>query len=165
MVSIANRATLKLQQLLTAPSGLDSSIAALAQAESVTVPPIPATHFFTENVSSEVAEKSVELKYTAVYIYCEKIANTLKEKFRSFSGSLGMAIDVRVSQDRLEGIDRISQLYTDAVTQTLLQNRGDWGQGLFYSGVYDISFGPVKHGGRNFIKIAKVSLDVDASVD
>ena len=165
MVSIANRATVKLQQLLSAPSGLNSSIAVLEQAESVTMLPIPATQLFTDNVSSDVAEKSVETKYTAVYIYCEKIVNTLKEKFRSFSGSLGMAIDVRVSQDRLDGIDRISQLYTDAVTQTLDQSRGDWGQGLFYSGIYEISFGPVKHGGRNFIKTAKISFEVDASVD
>jgi hypothetical protein len=76
-----------------------------------------------------------------------------------------MAIEVRVSQDRLEGIDRITQLYTDALTQTLNQNRGDWGQGLFYSGTFEIFFGTVKHGGSNFLKIAKVSLEVDASVD
>jgi hypothetical protein len=76
-----------------------------------------------------------------------------------------MEIDVRVSQDRLEGIDGTSQLYTDAVTQILNQNRGDWGQGLFYAGGYEISFGPVKHGGRNFIKSATVSFQVNASVD
>jgi hypothetical protein len=76
-----------------------------------------------------------------------------------------MEIDVRVSQDRLEGIDGTSQLYTDAVTQILNQNRGDWGQGLFYAGGYEISFGPVKHGGRNFIKSATVSFQVNASSD
>ena len=59
----------------------------------------------------------------------------------------------------------MSQLYTDAISQTLNQNRGDWGHGLFYAGGYEVSFGPVKHGGRNFIKSAKISLDLDASVD
>ncbi len=165
MISIANRATSKLVQLLAAPSGLNTNIASLAQAENVTLATIPVTHLFTDNVSSDIAEKSVAPKYTSVYVYCEKVVNTLKEKFRSFSGSIEMVIEVRVSQDRLQGIDRIAQLYTDAVTQTLNQSRGDWGQGLFYSGTFEVFFGIVKHGGRNFLKTAKVSFEVDASVD
>jgi hypothetical protein len=165
MLSIAGRATSKLQELLASPNGLNASLAALAQSELVTVPPIPPTNLFTDNVSSDIVEKSVDPKYTAIYIYCDKMANTLTEKFRSFSGTIEMMIDVRVSQDRLGGIDRASQLYTAAVTQTLDQNRGDWGQGLFYSGRYDVSFGPVKHGGRNFIKSAKISVLLDASVE
>jgi len=165
VLSIAGRATSKLQELLTAPNGLNASLAALAQSESVTVPTISPVNLFTDNVSSDIAEKTVEPKYTAIYIYCDKIANALTEKFRSFSGTVEMMIDVRVSQDRLEGIDRASQLYTTAVTQTLNQNRGDWGLGLFYAGRYEISFGPVKHGGRNFIKSTKISVQLDASVD
>jgi hypothetical protein len=165
MISIAGSATSKLQQLLTSPNGLNASLAALAQSEGVTVPPIPATNIFTDNVSSDIAEKSGEPKYTAIYIYCDKMTNALTEKFRTFSGTIEMMIDVRVSQDRLEGIDRTSQLYTAGVTQTLGQNRGDWGQGLFCPGRYEVSFGPVKHGGRNFIKSAKISVQLNASVD
>lgn len=165
MLSIAGRATSKLQEVLTASSGLNTNLAALAQSESVTVPPISPIHFFTDNVSSDIAEKSVEPKYTAIYIYCDKMSNALTEKFRGFSGTVEMTIEVRVSQDRLEGIDRTSQLYTAAVTQTLNQNRGDWGHGLFYAGRYEVSFGPVKHGGRNFIKSTKISVHLDASVD
>jgi hypothetical protein len=165
MFSMARQATSKLVQIMNAPGGLNTNVAALAQAESVTLSPVPATHFFTDNVASDVAEKSADVKYTAVYVYCGKIVNDLKEKFRTFSGSLQMEIDVRVSQDRLDGMDRTSQLYMDAVTQILDQNRGDWGQGLFYPGGYEVSFGPVKHGGRNFIKSATVSFQVNASVD
>lgn len=151
--------------VLTAPSGLNSSIASLAETEAVTLSPIPDKHLFTENVASDLAERTGDAKYTAVYVYCEKIANALKEKFRTFSGSLQLVIDVRVSQDRLEGIDQKSQLYTDAIVQVLNQNRGDWGQGLFYSGGYEVVFGPVKHGGLNFLKSAKVTFRVDASID
>jgi len=165
MLSLAGKATSKLQEVLAAPSGLNTSLAELAESESVTIPPIPSTNLFTDNVSSDIAEKSTEPKYTAIYIYCDKMANALTEKFRSFSGTIAMIIDVRVSQDRLEGIDRTSQLYTAAVTQTLNQNRGDWGQGLFYAGRYEVAFGPVKHGGRNFIKSAKISVQLDASID
>jgi hypothetical protein len=165
LISVVNRATSKLVQVLTSTGGLNTNLAALAQAESVTVLPVASQFVFTENVSSDVAEKSGEVKYTAVYIYCDKVVNSLKEKFRSFSGNLQMEIDVRVSQDRLEGIERVSQLYAGAVTQTLTQIRGDWGQGLFFPGAYEISLGPVKHGGRNFIKSAKISFQVDASID
>jgi len=165
MLSLAGTATSKLQELITAPSGVNANLAILAQVESLPLSPVLAKQLFTENVSSDIAEKSVEPQYTAVYIYCDKIANALTEKFRSFSGTIEMTIDVRVSQDRLEGIDQASQLYATAITQTLDQNRGDWGEGLFFAGRYVVSFGPVKHGGRNFIKSAKISIQLDASID
>jgi len=165
MVTMARRATLKLVQLMNAPDGLNTNVAILAQADDVPLSPVPAARFFTDNVASDIAEKVADIKYTAVYIYCDKIVNDLKEKFRSFSGRLQMEIDIRVSQDRLEGIDRTSQMYTEAVTQILDENRGDWGQGLFYAGGYEVSFGSVKHGGRNFIKSATVSFQVNGSVD
>jgi hypothetical protein len=165
VTSIANSATSTIITLLTAPNGLNATISALAQTVGIPMQPVLAAQFFTDNVSNEIAEKSLDIKYTAVYVYCEKMANTLKEKFRSFSGYLQMAIDVRVSQDRLDGIDRLSQLYSESVAQTLNQLRGDWGQGLFYGGTYDVSFGPVKHGGKNFLKSVKITLPVDASID
>lgn len=164
MNSIAASATSKLIQLLTAPAGLNAAIMAMAQESSVSLQPIATKQFFTNNVTNEIAEKSEEVKYTAVYVYCDKIANTLQEKFRSFSGHLQMAIEVRVSQDRLDGVEQSAQLYTESVTQTLNEIRGDWGQGLFYTGTYDVSFGPVKHGGKNFIKTVKITFPVEASV-
>src|SRR5579863_862759 len=112
MLSIAGSATSKLQELLTSSTGLNASLAALAQSENTTLLPVSATNVFTDNVSSDIAEKSVEPKYPAIYIYCDKMTNALTEKFRSFSGTIKMIIDVRVSQDRLYGIDQKSQLYT-----------------------------------------------------
>lgn len=103
----------------------------MAQTLGTPMQAIPAAQIFTDNVPSEMAEKTLDFKYTAIYVYCETMANTLKEKFRSFSGYLQMVVDVRVSQDRLEGIDQMSQLYSESVAQTLNQLRGDWGQGLF----------------------------------
>jgi len=136
----------------------------MAQETSTLLQPIAAQQFFTNNVASEIAEKSEEVRYTAVYVYCDRIANTLTEKFRSFSGHLQMAVEVRVSQDRLDGIEQSAQLYTESVTQTLNQIRGDWGDGLFFAGTYDVSFGPVKHGGKNFLKTAKITFPVEASI-
>ena len=165
MFSVGNRAATKAFQLLMAPGGLNTIVTALSQAANISLPLISEKHFFLENVSSELAEKTLEAKYTAVYIYCEKVVNLLREKFRSFSGNIQLAIEVRLSQDRLEGMEQRLELYVDAITHSLNQSRGDWGQGLFYAGSYEAAFGPSKRGGRNFIKVAKIVFHVDASID
>ena len=75
-----------------------------------------------------------------------------------------LSVDVRVSQDRLEDIERQLELYVEAVTDVLDANRGDWGQGMFYTGGYEVSFGGTRHGGRNFVQSAKVTFEVDVSL-
>ena len=163
MTSVGNRAVTKLLQLLTA--GVNGAIATLAAAESVQIPAITGRQIVTENVSVELAEKSGDARHNAVLIYCDKISNTLREKFRTFSGRISVTIVVRVTHDRMEGVDATLRVYADSVGQVLNQNRGDWGTGLFYGGGYEATFAAVKHGGRNFIQIAKVNIEVDASVN
>jgi hypothetical protein len=63
----------------------------------------------------------------------------------------------------LEGLQDGLETYTDAVRQVLETSRGDWGDGMFYSGEYQASFGPVKHGGKNFIQTAKITFEVGVS--
>ena len=121
----------------------------------MSLPPVGQDQILAQNVSIELAERSTDVKYPAVSVYCEKIVNQLKEKFRNFSGKAVMTIEVRVSQDRLEGIEDQLQMYLDAVTQVLDQNRGDWGEGMYYAGGYEAALGPVKHGGKNFIQVGK----------
>jgi hypothetical protein len=121
------------------------------------------TNVSVQNVSFDLADRSLQMRYPAVSIYCEKIANLLKEKFRTFSGQACLVIEVRLSQDRLENLEKNLQSQVDTVTQVLDQNRGDWGQGMFYTGGYEAVFGPVKHGGKNFIQIAKISFEVEVS--
>jgi hypothetical protein len=163
MARAADAATRKIMRLLTATPGVNTNLEVLAELEQVTLPAITDKQIATQNMAADVAERSADVKYPVVHVYCEKIANTLREKFRTFSGEAHMAIEVRLSQDRLDGLDRKLQLYVDAVTQVLDKSRGDWGRGLFYGGGYEAVFGPVKHGGRNFIQIAKITFEVGAS--
>lgn len=155
--------TAQVLALLSGPQGLNACIATLARAESLTLPPMAQGQMLAQNVSVELAERSSDVKYPAVSVYCEKIVNQLKEKFRAFSGKAVMGIEVRVSQDRLEGIESVVQAHLDAVTQVLDQNRGDWGEGMYYAGGYEAVIGPVKHGGRNFIQVGKVTFEVGVS--
>jgi hypothetical protein len=160
---VGSTVTAQVVTLLTAPQGLNACVSTLALAESATPRPIGQSQILAQNVPVELAERSTHVQYPAVSVYCEKIVNQLKEKFRSFSGKAVMTIEVRVSQDRLDGIENQLQLYVDATTQVLDQNRGDWGEGMYYAGCYEAALGPVKHGGQNFIQVGKVSFEVGVS--
>ena len=165
MASAGIRAAKKEQALLAAPGGLADNIAALAELEQTTLPEFTLRQLVAANVAQELIEQATAVKFPAVHVFCEKIANTLREKFRTFSGKVFMVVEVRVSQDRLEGLERAMQIYVDAVMRVLDQHRGDWGEGMFYTGGYDAQFGPVKHGGRNFIQTAVVRFEVQVSID
>jgi len=116
-----------------------------------------------QNTPVAVLEKNVTVKYPAVQVYCDRIQNLLTEKFRIFSGKVRTVAEVRMSQDRIEGLEEKVRLYVDAVTQVLDANRGSWGQGMFFTGGYEVRFEPVQRGGRNFLQVAKVIFDVDLS--
>jgi hypothetical protein len=156
-------ATTKVREIMAAPTGLPFMAAEAAERERIAVAPVAAAQIVATNVASEMAEKTAGARYPAVYVYCAGMTNALKEKFRTFSGKIHMAVEVRVSHDRLEGLDKQAQVYADAVAQVLDAHRGDWGQGMFYTGTYEMEFGPVKRGGRNFIQTAKIQFDVDGS--
>jgi hypothetical protein len=115
------------------------------------------------NASVEVSDKTGYVRYPALLVYCDKLSNTLKEKFRDFSGKAHVVVEVRQSQDTLPGLESTVQVYADAVCALLDDSRGDWGSGLFYAGGYDVSFEPVGRGGSNFLQRAKVGFDVEVS--
>jgi hypothetical protein len=156
-------ATDKLLQLLSASQGVNFNLDTIAQLEQTPLAPLTRKQIRAQNISFELSERSGESNYPAVYVYCDKVANLLTEKFRSFSGKTHMVVEVRISQDRIDALETAVHLYVEAITQILEQNQGDWGQGTFYAGGYEVAFGPVKQGGRNFIQIAKITFEVGAS--
>ena len=163
MPSAGSRAEGKVLEILASPAGLGSALAAIRETESADVHDIPPEHMVRQNIPADLAEKSTGGTYPSVHVYCEKLSNTLREKFRRVSGRARMVSEVRVSQDRLEGIERRLQLYADAVMRVLDSSRGSWGGGLFYAGGYEAEFSGVRRGGRNFLQIAKISFDVEVS--
>jgi hypothetical protein len=165
MPQIAIVTTQKLLGVLATSPGVPEAVAALTSVQGLELPPISSDQIVAQNVAPDVAEKTVSTKYPLLYVYCSKIVNVQREKFRKFSGDAEMVVEARVSQDRLDGIETNLHVYVDAITQVLNDNRGDWGDGVFYSGGYEISFGGIKHGGRNFIHIAKISFALEISAD
>lgn len=160
---LGSAATATVIQRITAPSGMNSGLAALTAPDSLLAKPVETANIMAQNVAFDLAEKSRPIKYPAVNVYCERIANELTEKFRSFSGTVQMAIEVRHSQDRLDGLQTALELYVDSITQVLNAERGDWGNGMFFTGEYAVVLGAVKHGGQNFIQAAKITFPIGVS--
>jgi hypothetical protein len=163
MLLIASTSTQKVLGVLAAGSGLSAVLEALSVQQGLTLPRITAQQIIAQNVTSEVSDHSTVDNYPLVYVYCAKVINQLREKFRTFSGEAQMVVEARVSQDRLDQIETNLQAYADAITQVLDDNRGDWGAGIFFDGEYEVTFGGVKHGGRNFLQIAKVAFVLEIS--
>jgi hypothetical protein len=151
--------------LIASGSGLPDTVDALSAQLEFTVPGVSAAQIISQNIAPELSERSTAGKYPLVYIYCSKIVNQLREKFRTFSGNAQMVAEVRVSQDRIDEMESNLQFYADAIMHVLDGNRGDWGDGVFYGGGYEVAFTAVKHGGRNFIQTAKVSFVLEISTD
>ncbi|MBZ5579457.1 MAG: hypothetical protein LAP40_23100 [Acidobacteriia bacterium] len=160
---LGSAATAKVIQQITGTSGINASLAALTAPNSSLAAPVSAGQIRAQNAAADLAERSGTVRYPSVHVYCEKIVNSLTEKFRSFSGTVQMTIELRHSQDQLTGLQDALELYTDSVTQTLDGARGDWGDGMFYAGGYEVALSAIKHGGKNFLQAAKITFQVGVS--
>jgi hypothetical protein len=163
MLQIAGLSAQKVLGVLAADDGLAAAVEALVEQQGMALPAISPQQIIMQNVAAEISEQSTVSKYPLVYVYCTKVVNELREKFRAFSGEAQMVVEARVSQDRLDQIETNLQAYVDAITQVLDDNRGDWEDGVFFDGGYEVTFGGVKHGGRNFLQIAKVTFVLEIS--
>jgi len=163
MALASTLAVQKTVALLRGDCGLPSTAPEISLMSGTTLPAITARQVVAQNVSADVAARSSSLPYPVFYVFCERLSNTQREKFRVFSGEVSVAVEARVSQDRLEGLEDQLHGCVDAVTQALDENRGDWSDGVFYAGGYEVAYNAVKHGGRNFLQTAKVTFTVAVS--
>jgi hypothetical protein len=162
--TIGSAATTKALERIQGPGGVNFRLAALSQPQRALAGAIEISQIRAQNVAAELAERAGNVKYPAINVYSEKLVNDLREKFRRFSGRVQIAIEVRHSQDRLEHLDARLRLYVDSVAQTLGEALGDWGSGMFYGGGYEVTFGPIKAGGRGFLATAKLVFTLEVSL-
>src|SRR6266513_1370498 len=124
MANTGSVATRKMVEFLTATdTGIARAVAQLADESGVALAPIPPPHIVAQNMSFELSERSLVVKYPVVQVYVDRVRNLLTEKFRKFSGKVRTVAEVRVSQDRIEGIEEQLRLYVDSITQVLDGNR------------------------------------------
>jgi hypothetical protein len=163
MANIPSLATNLLLALLRSNTGLPAAVESLIGAGQTEIPPVTVSQIRGGNISTDLVDRSQSVHYPQMYVYCEKLTNRQQEKFRKFSGTAQLAVEVRVSQEKSEGIEQQLQLYVEAVVNLLEDNRGEWQEGIYFGGGYEVTFGSVRLGGKSFVQSAKVVFDVSVS--
>ena len=148
------------RELLEGESGLSASIEELKQnyVMDERLPPVAPVQFL--RTPAETQEKAWPMKYPVVHVYCDRIESRAGERLRRFAGRVRVVAEVRVSQDRLDGITQNLHHYVDGVRDVLERNTGCLGDGLYLSSEYEVQIEPVKKGGLNYLQTAKIACPV-----
>ena len=163
MVPLGLLAAQKVGLLLTADNALGQELNTLTASANVSLPPIQPNQIVLTAVGPEIADKNAQLTYPRICLYSTTIKNTHLEKFRSLSGSLSVSADVWASANLLQDVDQWIQFYVEATTAVLRLNTGDWGDGIFFSGAYDVQFQAPKAGGFGYVELGKVTCTLSVS--
>lgn len=164
MASIIRKLTREVRSRLDSAGGLGYHLAQVSAATGLELKQWDGFIVAEQNIGPELSEKTLTGTYPSLFIYVENLSNQRKEKFRTFSGKGTVVIELRVSSDRADTLQQESEAYVEAVTNVLDNHTGYWGNGLYYDGQYDITIGPIKRGGKNYLQITKIKLTVDIVV-
>jgi hypothetical protein len=161
MAQAAVIAVNELARILKAENGFNAAVSAISADET----PACETEILTNYAAADLLEKLSSARYPSVHVYCDRVVNKLGEKFRTFSGTVELAIEVRVTHEHVHQLHDQLNAYVQAVTDVLDRNRGTWAPGVFHAGAYEITFQPAKRGGKNFIQTARVRVEAHVSAD
>ena len=126
---------------------------------------LPADGILAGCASADLLEKATTVTYPSFQVYCDRVVNKLNEKFRTFSGTAELVVEVRVTHEHIEELHSQMHSYVQVVTDILDRNRGTWMPGVFHAGTYEITFQPAKRGGKNFIQSARIRVETHVSLD
>jgi hypothetical protein len=163
MLPLTLLAAQKLAGLLTASNALQTEVSNLAASFDSSVPPITSGQVVLSSASPEIGDKDLQLTYPRVCIYSAAVKNTHTEKFRSLSGTIATIAEVWASGNLMSDADRWIHYYVEATTLILRQNIGDWGDGFFFSGTYDVQLQAPKAGGLGYVVSAKITCNLNVS--
>jgi hypothetical protein len=163
MTPLSLLAAQKLAAQLTNSDALSTQIAAMGAALTTSVPPIASDHVLLSSAGPDMDDRNIQLAYPRVCIYSTGVKNTQIEKFRSFSGHVDLVADIWTSADLLTQVDTWIHIYVECISELLRNNTGDWGNGFFYTGTYDVQLGAPKPGGLGFVQAAKLSISLGVS--
>lgn len=163
MLPITILAASQARNLLIADGALAQQIQTLASVASVLVPTIAPSQIVLSSASPDIGDKDVQLTYPRVCLYSTGFKNTQAEKFRSVSGTLSVVADVWASANLVSDSDCWIHYYVTAVASVFSGNTGDWGNGMFFPGMYDVQFQAPKNGGLGYVQSARITLQLIVS--
>lgn len=145
-----------LRDLLTGAEGLGTSLDELRESYPVPLTEWSGTPVDIVRAPAEMDERARTIKYPRIALSVERIENGRAERFNRFAGTLKAAIEIRVSQDRLEGLAESLYWYVDALRDVIERKAGCLADGLVLTGEYEVQVEPAKKGGLNYQQTAKV---------
>ncbi len=163
MTPLSLLAAQKLLTRLTTGDALQQQIALVGAGLGVPVPPISGDQIVLSSAAPDLADKNIRLTYPRVCVYSGSVKNTQIEKFRAFSGQVGLVAEIWSSADLITQVDQWIHFYVESVAEILQNSIGDWGDGVFYPGSYEVLFNPPKAGGFGFVESAKLMLGLNVS--
>ena len=164
MTPLSTLAVQKVINVLITGNALQQTLAAIETATQVQVPLIATTQIVASAAAPDLADNNLQLSYPRVCLYANGIQNKQTEKFRSFSGTLTVIAEIWASASLLTQTDQWIHFYVEAITELLRANIGDWGNGFFFSGKYDVQFQPPKPGGFGFVESSKITITLNVSL-
>ncbi len=164
MLPISIVASQKLLAKLTQANALQAHLTSLAAAANLAIPAITSGQVLLSSASPEMGDRNIQFGYPRVCIYSSGLKNSQVEKFRLFSGQITLVAEIWASADLVTETDQWIHFYVESVGEILQANIGTWGDGMFYSGAYDVQFQPPKAGGLGFVESAKLTLILNVSL-
>jgi hypothetical protein len=163
MVPLTILAAQKFSDLLTTNNALQEQIDSIASSTSKTVPLITPAQVVLSSAAPGMGDEDLQLTYPRICLYCAAVKNMLLEKFRSLSGTVLVVAEVWASGNLISETDEWIHYYVEAMTDILRKNIGDWGEGIFFSGIYDVQLQAPKVGGIGYVESAKVTCALNVS--
>jgi hypothetical protein len=163
MLPLTLLATNKLLNLLTVNNALSQAISANAAATGADVPALNTQQIINSYVSPDMGDLNLQLTYPRVCLYTSQVANSQREKFRAFSGTVTVAADVWSSASLEQPAESALHFFVGGIADILQANLGDWGDGFRYSGVYGVQIQPPRIGGFGFVQLARVTCNLNVT--
>ncbi|HEY7306509.1 MAG TPA: hypothetical protein VH601_20455 [Bryobacteraceae bacterium] len=164
MLPLTLLASQKVANLLIQEGALQKQIDAISAQAGIQIPAINSAQIVISSVAPDLADRDIQLSYPRVCLYSNVVKNAQTEKFRSFSGAVGVVAEAWASGNLVTQTDEWIHYYVEAITTVLRTNVGDWGDGMFFSGRYDVKFQQPKTGGLGFVESAAIMCSVEASL-
>jgi hypothetical protein len=153
----------KLVDLLTSNASIETEVSFLSASSGIEVPLIPASQVYLSSAPAGMADLQQQLGYPRITVSSTRVNNTQVEKFRTLSGKVTVTAQIAATADLVTDVDTWIHFYAEAVTNILRENRGDWGDGVFFSGAYEVIVQPPAAGASGFLQLASVNIDVGVS--
>jgi len=151
-----------LRALLVHPeSGINAQLALIEARDGRGLVRVTNEQVVLANLPPDLADEELELDYPLVFLFAEEADNQNLASFAWFSGPVRIGAQVRLSAERVDGLEASLHKYVEAVVNVLQASRGEWAPSFVYGGRFSVRFTAAARGGNNFIQGALISVPLD----